>query len=149
LPARWATDRHEFSQGESKGGASGGTLATVLYLLTGDQNAIPGAKEAAARGPYALDPAGASGGPDKDDNGGKVVGYDQRVGTWHVPFVMAATNAPVVRKSAALLGYGDGCRYAEVRFLSLAALPPVAFPSRSLSGLSRGTSHTRPLPLEC
>ena len=101
--------------GSSKGGISGGTLATALGAITGRIKHLPGVSEAAARGVYALDPAGDSGGPDTSDFGG--VRYDRRVDTWHSPNVMAGVNAPVVRKSAALLAYAarpGGCRYSEV-----------------------------------
>ena len=67
--------------GASRGGISGGTLATALGVLTGRVKHLPGVREAAARGVYALDPAGASGGPDTSDFGG--VRYDRRVDTWH------------------------------------------------------------------
>lgn len=100
--------------GKTKGGASGGTLHTALTLLTSSKKQIPGAAAAAARGSYALDPEGARGGPDTNDYG-SVIGWDARAATWHMPFVMAAANAPVVRKSAALLGYGERVRYSEVQ----------------------------------
>merc|ERR1712087_934221 len=76
---------------------------------------MPGVADAAARGAYGLDPAGATGGVDTGDFGG--VRYDSRVAKWHMPNVMAAVNAPVVRKSAALLSYGSApgrCSYYEV-----------------------------------
>ena len=101
--------------GEGKGGFSGGTLATILGALTGRTKDYPGMKEASAKGVYALDPVGATGGPDTSDYGG--VGYDDRVGTWHMPTILAGANGPVVRKSAALLKYsksGKGMRYSEV-----------------------------------
>ena len=105
--------------GSSKGGVSGGTLATVLKLLS--PGGLPGVAAARSRGSYPLDPVGAEGGPDRDDWGGRIIGYDERAGTWHAPFFMAASNAPVVRKSAALLEYGRGCRYSEVQAVPSAA----------------------------
>lgn len=62
-------------------------------MMTQKQADIPGAKEAAARGSYALDPVGATGGPDTNDNGGGLVGYDRRLNTWHAPFIMYARRA--------------------------------------------------------
>jgi short subunit dehydrogenase-like uncharacterized protein len=101
--------------GDSAGFVSGGTLATVVALMSEGDN-LPGAKEAKARGSYSLDPRGATGGPDTNDHGSGVVAYDQLAKTWVAPFVMAAVNAPVVRKSNALSGYsyGQHVRYAEV-----------------------------------
>lgn len=101
--------------GESAGYVSGGTLATVVALV-GEGDNLPGAKEAKARGAYALDPPGASGGLDTDDHGGRAIAWDPLAETWVAPFVMAAVNAPVVRKSNALSGYsyGERVRYAEV-----------------------------------
>lgn len=106
--------------GASKGGISGGTLATALGVLTGKVKNLPGMREAAARGVYSLDPEQAdgvvAGGPDTSDAGG--VGYDERAHSWYMPNVMAGVNAPVVRKSAKLLGYrgtrGSVPAYSEV-----------------------------------
>ena len=84
-------------------------LATALGMMRGKFNGLPGVAEAAARGVYALDPDGAAaGGPDLSDFGR--VRYDERVGTWHMPSIMAGVNGPVVRKSAKLLGYGRALR---------------------------------------
>ena len=102
--------------GASMGGVSGGTLATAIGLATGKFQDQPGIKEAASRGAYSLDPEDAEGGPDTSDFG--PVRYDGRMRTWHMPNVMAAVNAPVVRKSSALLRYGDApglCIYSEVQ----------------------------------
>ena len=120
--------------GPSKGGVSGGTLATVLMLLTTSEDKVPGAAAAKRLGSYALDPKEAS--PesrvDKTDFGGSLMGFDERIGKWHIPFVMAASNAPVVRKSAHLMGYGDKIRptYAEVQ-----AVPSRAAAIAGLAGL--------------
>jgi short subunit dehydrogenase-like uncharacterized protein len=99
--------------GESAGGISGGTLATGAFLMSNKD--LPGMAEIKTRGAYPLDPAGASGGPDTSMDGrtGNVVSYDELAGTWTMPFIMAPVNVPVVRKSAALLGYGDHCRISE------------------------------------
>lgn len=101
--------------GDSAGFVSGGTLATAVALV-GEGDNLPGAREAKARGSYALDPEGASGGLDTGDHGSGVVAYDHVAKTWIAPFVMAAVNAPVVRKSNALSGYsyGERVRYTEV-----------------------------------
>lgn len=103
--------------GSASGGFSGGTLATVLALMAGG-NSLPGASAAAERGAYALDPAGATGGPDTGTLAcaPRVIGYNDAVKKWTAPFVMAPVNAPVVRKSNALLSYtyGRSMAYSEV-----------------------------------
>jgi short subunit dehydrogenase-like uncharacterized protein len=104
--------------GPSLGGISGGTLATAFELVSGSGAKMQGAKEANARGVYALDPnpIGSAFGPDTGNNGGPPIAYDKHAHTWVAPFIMAATNAPVVRKSNAVSGYpyGRQVRYAEV-----------------------------------
>jgi short subunit dehydrogenase-like uncharacterized protein len=62
--------------------------------------------------PYALDPSRTDG-PDGQDQRG--VRYDEDLHRWTGPFVMAAINTRVVRRSNALLGYayGKDFRYEE------------------------------------
>jgi short subunit dehydrogenase-like uncharacterized protein len=64
--------------------------------------------------PYGLDPDPRRRGPDVGD--AKFIGYDARVGALTAPFVMAAVNTRIVRRSHALMGrpYGDAFRYREV-----------------------------------
>ena len=106
---------------KSKGGVSGGTIATALLMMTTSPKKVPGAEAASALGSYALEPKSdlpAATRKDTNDTGGGLIGFDKRAKTWHMPFVMASVNAPVVRKSAVLLGYGGpGARpsYAEVQ----------------------------------
>lgn len=92
-----------------KGGASGGTIATMINLaetMTKD----PGVRKIAGN-PYALVPG--ERGPDGRDQMG--VRFDPDLGRWTGPFVMAAINTRIVRRSNALLGYryGKDFRYAE------------------------------------
>jgi short subunit dehydrogenase-like uncharacterized protein len=82
-----------------RGGFSGGTVASMANLV-----------EAARRDPivraHALDPYALSGGergPDGRDQSG--ARYDEELGAWTGPFVMAATNTRVVRRSSVLLGH--------------------------------------------
>lgn len=99
-----------------KGGISGGTLHTGMALLFGDKE-VPGTAEMKTRGAcYALDPEGATGGPDTTDSV-RVPTYDPIAKTAVVPFVMAGANAPVVRKTNAVLNYkyGTDCSYREVQ----------------------------------
>ena len=47
-------------------------------------------------------------GPDRGDSYG--VGYNRELGRWTFPFIMAAINTRVVRRSAALLDHAWGAR---------------------------------------
>jgi short subunit dehydrogenase-like uncharacterized protein len=90
---------------------SGGTVASMLQVT----------KEAASDGrvrrllldPYSLDPDHGRGGRDQRDQLG--VRWDPDLKRWTGPFALAATNARVVRRSNALLGYpyGRDFRYRE------------------------------------
>lgn len=95
--------------GESKGGVSGGTVASLLNLIEAFE-ADPNVR-GMIRHPYALCPQAS--GPDGLDQIG--VGYDRTLGSWTGPFVMSVVNARVVRRSMALRGhpYGTDFRYAE------------------------------------
>jgi short subunit dehydrogenase-like uncharacterized protein len=92
------------------GGFSGGTLASMLDM-------IEAARDPAVRrvlgNPYALYPEGAPRGPDRGDAMGPR--KDPDTGRWTGPFVMAAINTRIVRRSNALLdfAYGRGFRYDE------------------------------------
>ena len=96
--------------GETKGGPSGGTIATVFNMF--DELSRDRDMRRVAADPYSLDPGHQ--GPDGRDR--MTLGYDKRVGLLTMPFVMAAINTRVVRRSNALLGYryGQDFRYEEV-----------------------------------
>jgi short subunit dehydrogenase-like uncharacterized protein len=97
--------------GRMKGGASGGTIASMLRVveLAGSDRSI----RRILGDPYALNPEGTRGDDGSDQNGAR---YDPWIGAWTGPFVMAAINTRIVRRSNALLGhpYGRDFRYAEV-----------------------------------
>ncbi|MEM1249933.1 MAG: saccharopine dehydrogenase NADP-binding domain-containing protein [Acidobacteriota bacterium] len=92
-----------------KGGLSGGTLASMLNMME------TAGKDRSVRrlmaDPYALDPEGTPEGKDSRDQAGPR--YDGALGEWTAPFVMAAINTRVVRRSKVLLEYGDDFRYEE------------------------------------
>lgn len=95
-----------------RGGASGGTIASMLGLL--DEARRDPAARRLLGDPYGLDPDdGAGRGPDRDRVG---PGYDRRLGEITAPFVMQAINARVVRRSHALAGrpWGRDWAYQEV-----------------------------------
>lgn len=97
--------------GEMSGGPSGGTLATMMNMVD-ELKANPKLRRVAGN-PYALNPKGVRG-PDKGDQNG--VRFDKDFDQWTGPFVMAAINTRIVRRSHALLGlpWGDQFRYSEV-----------------------------------
>ncbi|MDJ0927257.1 MAG: saccharopine dehydrogenase NADP-binding domain-containing protein [Gammaproteobacteria bacterium] len=98
----------------SRGGVSGGTVASGMNAAAEAQ-----ADREVARvlvDPYALNPAGERQGPDGRDQAG--IEFDAVAGGWTAPFVMAAINTRIVRRTNALLDYpyGRDFRYREAVF---------------------------------
>ena len=109
-----------------RGGFSGGTVASMLDLMEGAQADRQLAR--LLRDPYALL-------PDRNQNRGSdrdsaVARWDEELGRWTAPFIMAAINTRVVRRTNALLGfpYGKDFHYSEV----------MSFP-RGLLGMATAT----------
>jgi short subunit dehydrogenase-like uncharacterized protein len=94
-----------------KGGASGGTMASMMNLMR-EARADREVARLLAR-PYGLNPAGEQRGPDQGDQRG--IRFDADAQSWTAPFIMASVNTRVVRRSHALLGYpwGKEFRYHE------------------------------------
>jgi len=111
--------RVRFFAGESRGGVSGGTIASMISLMDAAREDKDIRRLLA--NPYALDPAPPSSpspgnerrGPDGPDQLG--VRWEADLGMWTGPFVMAAVNTRVVRRSNALTGgaYGPSFAYSE------------------------------------
>jgi short subunit dehydrogenase-like uncharacterized protein len=95
----------------SKGGASGGTIASMLNMLD-EAERDPSIRRLLAD-PYALNPEGRRSGP--DGNEGLRPTHDDDFDAWTGFFVMAGINTRVVRRTNALLGdlYGADFRYDE------------------------------------
>jgi short subunit dehydrogenase-like uncharacterized protein len=116
--------------GPMRGGASGGTAASMLQVLD-EVMADPSVRRIVAN-PRALDPD-----PRQPRNPAErdvtMVRYSQEAGQWTGPFVMASVNTRVVRRSHALLGYpwGRDFLYTEV-----------AGYGGGVKGLARATSMT-------
>ena len=93
------------------GAFSGGTVASMINML--EQAGKDKRLRKVMADPYSLLPKGATRGPDRNDQTGAV--YDYHFGRWTLPFVMAAINTRVVRRSNALLGfpYGEDFAYSE------------------------------------
>jgi short subunit dehydrogenase-like uncharacterized protein len=99
--------------GETRGGLSGGTLSSMLNMVEAASHDARVRRVLA--NPYSLDPDRGERGPDKADQMG--VRWDADLGRWTGPFVMAAINTRIVRRSNALLGYAYGrdFRYREAQ----------------------------------
>lgn len=94
-----------------RGGASGGTLASLMETL--DTLRREPALARLMADPFALTP-GFAGPPQPDGQGAD---FDDWAGVWTAPFVMAAINTKNVHRSHALRGHpwGEGFVYGEKR----------------------------------
>ncbi len=90
-----------------KGGFSGGTVASMMALVE-DAKKDPAIRKAVGD-PYSLLPKGGTRGPDGSDQRGPR--YDDALGVWTGPFVMATINTRVVRRSNALMDYAYGAQF--------------------------------------
>ena len=97
--------------GKSKGAVSGGTVASMLLAV--EQAVSDPIARKVLSDPYGLYPSELSPGSDGPDQRG--VRWDDRFESWTGPFVMAAINSKVVRRSNALasLVYGADFSYDE------------------------------------
>jgi len=96
-----------------RGGMSGGTAASMLNILE-EAGRDPAVRRLLAD-PHALEPEAASGAGESEPLTPR---WDDDFESWTAPFVMAAINTRVVRRTRALLesrgeGYGAGFRYDE------------------------------------
>ena len=87
-----------------KGGASGGTFASMMNALEESRRDRNIARILVD--PYALNPDGERSGPDGRDQTG--IEFYDGTGVWTAPFIMAAVNTRVVRRTNALLQYPYG-----------------------------------------
>lgn len=96
---------------EFKGGFSGGTIASMLNMLD-EVERDPSIAEV-LDDPYGLNPQGQRRGLDGPER--QLPEYEAEFDAWVTPFVMAAINTKVVRRSNALMGYpyGEDFRYDE------------------------------------
>ncbi len=107
-----------------RGGFNGGTLASALNLVAKGEADI-------AANPFLLNPAGTE--PDNVSKHTDVVlpRRDADFSAWLGPFFMAVANTRVVRRSAALLGYGKDFSYQE--YLRFGRGPVAALASTAVS----------------
>jgi short subunit dehydrogenase-like uncharacterized protein len=96
---------------KAEGGMSGGTIASMMNMME-EIKADPRVGDI-VKDPYALDPLNMPRGSDGPDQVAAL--YDSQFQQWTAPFVMAAINTRVVRRSNALSGYryGQQFRYDE------------------------------------
>ncbi|MCZ6642093.1 MAG: saccharopine dehydrogenase NADP-binding domain-containing protein [Gammaproteobacteria bacterium] len=101
---------------EFKGGFSGGTVASMLNMMA-EVERDPSIREV-LEDPYGLNPSGERRGLDGPEN--NLAQYDDEFGAWAAPFMMAAINTKVVRRSNALLdhAYGTEFRYDEATLMA-------------------------------
>lgn len=107
----------------ARGGASGGTLASMLEIAEAARR-DPEVR-AVLLDPYALNPPGERSGPDRDPRG---LIWDTRVDAWTAPFFMGPINTRIVRRSNALAGhpYGRDFHYTELTRLPRGAVGVLA-----------------------
>lgn len=87
-----------------KGGASGGTIASMVNVV--EEATRDRAVARLLANPYALNPKGERQGPRQP--GAIPVAYDNDAKSWIAPFMMAAINTRVVHRSNALMDYAYG-----------------------------------------
>jgi short subunit dehydrogenase-like uncharacterized protein len=116
--------------GPMKGGTSGGTVASALHLL--EEASRDRRVRRILTDPYSLDPERTEPGPDRADQRG--VRWDAELARWTGPFVMAAINTRVVRRTNALLeyAYGRDFRYSEAMSFGVGARAMLAAAGVSL-----------------
>ena len=104
-------DRITLGVRRMKGGASGGTIASMFQALE-EGREDKGIRKLMAD-PYGLNPTDAPRGPKVPDQTG--ARYDEDLECWTAPFVMAQVNTRVVRRSNAVLGFpwGEQFHYHE------------------------------------
>ncbi len=114
-----------------RGGFNGGTLASALNMLdTGQAQALAD--------PYLLNPAEGRPADPAIDADPVAPHRDADFGAWVGPFFMGPVNTRVVRRSAALLGYGDAFHYQEYLRFGAGAAAAVA-----AAGLSFGMNASQ------
>ncbi len=98
--------------GKTRGGLSGGTIASMLGIV---EQATNKELRRVLLDAYALNPKGSPRGPDKYDQ--QDVRWDDDIDAWTGPFVMAGINTRIVRRSNALMDfrYGEQFSYNEVQ----------------------------------
>ncbi len=102
-----ASSRVQYRVAGFSGGASGGTIASMLGMME-EAERDPSVLRT-MREPYALNPPGEQSGPDGPER--MTPRWDPDFRQWTAPFMMAGIDTKIVRRSNALLGYAYGKRF--------------------------------------
>jgi short subunit dehydrogenase-like uncharacterized protein len=115
-----ACSRIQFRVAGFSGGASGGTIASMLNML--EEAERDPAVMTVMQDPYALNPKDERTGPDGPER--MAPRWDADFRQWTAPFMMGGIDTKVVRRSNALLGYayGKGFRYDEAMLMGAGPL---------------------------
>ena len=116
-----------------RGGFNGGTLASLFNIMASGQSG-------AMANPFLLNPPGtapADAAAHADPKGPR---HDADFDAWLGPFFMAPINTRVVRRSAALLGYGPDFSYQEYLRLGRGAMAAVAATTLSVAAATSQTA---------
>ena len=139
--------------GRTRGAASGGTIASMLNMME-EAKGDAFVRDAMAN-PYSLYPGGIAPGQDEPDQSN--ARYDPDFQQWTAPFIMAAINNRVVRRTNALLGFawGEDFRFDEAllsssRFQakSIATMSTIGMGSLSVTPLRKMAQKMLPKPGE-
>jgi short subunit dehydrogenase-like uncharacterized protein len=126
--------------GEMSGTFSGGTVASMFAIA--DQMSDPAVRRV-LRNPYALDPDPDAPKPKVD---GRLVGWEPTLKMFFVPFFMAATNGPVVRRGHALAGYPYGADFTYREVMSTPGNVRGAVMAATMTGGMAGLAATLKRP---
>ncbi len=119
--------------GENSGKFSGGTVASLLGVI--DAAARDRAVRRMLGDPHGLDPEG---GPRSAARDARAPGWDRVLRVPTAPFVMAAINTRVVRRSHALLGYPWGTDFVYDERMSLPRSPRGVATAVAITGALAG-----------
>lgn len=126
--------------GETSGGMSGGTAASAFEIAEAMKDP---AVRRVLRNPYALDPEPDAPHPEGDN---RLVGWDSDLKMFFIPFFMAATNAPVVRRGHALAGYPWGKDFVYREVMSTPGNPRGAMMAATITAGLAGLSAAMKRP---
>ena len=113
-----------------KGGASGGTIASLMNVME-EVSSDPSLRKVLAN-PYALAPADMRSGPKQPNV--TIPTIDDASGEWVAPFVMASINTRVVLRSHALLGQPWGADFVYDEAMMMGDGPVGAVKAAGLTG---------------
>jgi short subunit dehydrogenase-like uncharacterized protein len=99
-----AASQIKFRVNGFKGGASGGTIASMINMI--EEASHDSEVMRVMKDPYSLNPEDDRFGP--DDPEPALPAYDDDFEQWTAPFMMGAVDTKIVRRTNALLGYGYG-----------------------------------------